>query len=548
MGIAVFIRILWAGFLWLTSAGNASKAGQAKSMITNAVVGAILLFAAYLILYIINPDLVKNTFNFNLPISQQTSIQPLTQTTPTDGSAALAGVIRGRRSASSAIPSAYAQEGIYFFTIRVVDANGDYYDQDYTMEVLDNYALDSRQSNKVALPGRAFYNPKVARAAEDGGGVLITTAFIPDAVIDQPYFAEIIAAGGRAPYAYSIVDGSSSFLPINQAMAAGSLPDGISLHSVADMPILTIQNKTAQRTPSYAFNQTDRFLLEVTNARPNSDLYFKWIKNSNPWYYPGKTPDQFGWTKYGVTDSQGKWTNEANFTSEQVGLWIEYVLVVGAISRPINFQVVATQVAITTSTPAPSGSSAGSSGPTYVFTPCVADTFCEDPATGERSAIKTDAEIAAASAAGTSSNPSDRCPNLRQTSTCSYPAEAGQRDCSGLQFEWRNCQQELGSLTRADGTTDLSGLPDSPTSDPKDAAANPGELFTADGTPRVVYDAAGKPLPQTLTIEKVGFCKYSNQTLAINCGMPKSGEYCSVIPFRGPNTGATVPYCAPVLP
>ena len=66
LGIAIFIRILYAGFLWLTAAGNAGKAGDAKSKITNAVIGAILLFSAYLILYVINPDLVKNTFNFSI--------------------------------------------------------------------------------------------------------------------------------------------------------------------------------------------------------------------------------------------------------------------------------------------------------------------------------------------------------------------------------------------------------------------------------------------------------------------------------------------------
>lgn len=66
VGIVVFIRILYAGWLFLTAAGNASKAGDAKNKIQNAVIGAILLFAAYLILYVINPDLVKNTFDFKI--------------------------------------------------------------------------------------------------------------------------------------------------------------------------------------------------------------------------------------------------------------------------------------------------------------------------------------------------------------------------------------------------------------------------------------------------------------------------------------------------
>lgn len=64
VGIVVFVRILYAGFLYLTAAGNMSKTSDAKNKIQNAIIGAILLFAAYLILYIINPDLVKNTFKF----------------------------------------------------------------------------------------------------------------------------------------------------------------------------------------------------------------------------------------------------------------------------------------------------------------------------------------------------------------------------------------------------------------------------------------------------------------------------------------------------
>ncbi len=66
VGIAVFIRILYAGFLMLTAAGNASKWGDARAKMQNAVIGAIILFSAYLILYVINPDLVKNSFNFGI--------------------------------------------------------------------------------------------------------------------------------------------------------------------------------------------------------------------------------------------------------------------------------------------------------------------------------------------------------------------------------------------------------------------------------------------------------------------------------------------------
>src|SRR3989344_442164 len=63
LGISVFVMFFYSGFLWLTAAGNTSKIGEAKTHMTNAVFGAILLLSSYLILYTINPDFVKNTFN-----------------------------------------------------------------------------------------------------------------------------------------------------------------------------------------------------------------------------------------------------------------------------------------------------------------------------------------------------------------------------------------------------------------------------------------------------------------------------------------------------
>ncbi|MFH1654581.1 MAG: hypothetical protein ABIE74_11095 [Pseudomonadota bacterium] len=63
LGIAVFVMFFYAGFLWLTAAGNTARVGEARSRMTNAILGAILLLSSYLILNTINPDFVENTFN-----------------------------------------------------------------------------------------------------------------------------------------------------------------------------------------------------------------------------------------------------------------------------------------------------------------------------------------------------------------------------------------------------------------------------------------------------------------------------------------------------
>ena len=65
IGIAVFIMIMWGGFLWLTSAANPANISAAKRVIFNAILGAILLLSSYVILYTINPELTRSTFKLS---------------------------------------------------------------------------------------------------------------------------------------------------------------------------------------------------------------------------------------------------------------------------------------------------------------------------------------------------------------------------------------------------------------------------------------------------------------------------------------------------
>lgn len=58
VGIAVFIMIMWGGFLWVTSTANPGNIATAKRKIYNAIIGAIFLLSIYVILNTINPELV----------------------------------------------------------------------------------------------------------------------------------------------------------------------------------------------------------------------------------------------------------------------------------------------------------------------------------------------------------------------------------------------------------------------------------------------------------------------------------------------------------
>ncbi|MDD4290380.1 MAG: pilin [Patescibacteria group bacterium] len=58
-GIVAVIILILAGFQWVTAGGNQNKIGQAKERIRNVIIGLILLACSHLILYTVNPELVK---------------------------------------------------------------------------------------------------------------------------------------------------------------------------------------------------------------------------------------------------------------------------------------------------------------------------------------------------------------------------------------------------------------------------------------------------------------------------------------------------------
>lgn len=59
--IAAVVRITWGGFLYMGT-DMWDKKGRAKQIISDAVIGLLILLGIYLILYQINPDLL----NFNI--------------------------------------------------------------------------------------------------------------------------------------------------------------------------------------------------------------------------------------------------------------------------------------------------------------------------------------------------------------------------------------------------------------------------------------------------------------------------------------------------
>jgi phosphatidylglycerophosphatase A len=67
VGIAAMFMITIGGAMYLTSAGNTSALGNAKNVITDAIVGLVLALVAWFLLNLINPDILTGDLSiFNI--------------------------------------------------------------------------------------------------------------------------------------------------------------------------------------------------------------------------------------------------------------------------------------------------------------------------------------------------------------------------------------------------------------------------------------------------------------------------------------------------
>ena len=88
LGLSVILALLMlilGGYYVMTARGNAEQASKGKEFIASALVGVVLLFAAYLLLNQINPNLVKFDYVANDLQglnSQQTCGQPQPRVCP----------------------------------------------------------------------------------------------------------------------------------------------------------------------------------------------------------------------------------------------------------------------------------------------------------------------------------------------------------------------------------------------------------------------------------------------------------------------------------
>lgn len=59
VGILASIVLMWGGVRWLTAGGDSAAVDDAKKWIEGALSGLVLVMTSYMILYFVNPDLIK---------------------------------------------------------------------------------------------------------------------------------------------------------------------------------------------------------------------------------------------------------------------------------------------------------------------------------------------------------------------------------------------------------------------------------------------------------------------------------------------------------
>ena len=61
LGIIAILLMLYGGFVWFTSAGNEEKVGQAKKIISAAIIGLVIIFISYAIAQFVITQLLVAT-------------------------------------------------------------------------------------------------------------------------------------------------------------------------------------------------------------------------------------------------------------------------------------------------------------------------------------------------------------------------------------------------------------------------------------------------------------------------------------------------------
>lgn len=72
LGLLATVLIIYAGFKWMTAAGNEEAVGEAKKILYAAVIGLVIIMSAYSIVRFVLPSLFRATTDV-----EYTTVEPL---------------------------------------------------------------------------------------------------------------------------------------------------------------------------------------------------------------------------------------------------------------------------------------------------------------------------------------------------------------------------------------------------------------------------------------------------------------------------------------
>lgn len=61
IGVILVVLIVYAGFLWMTAAGDEKKVSKAKTILTDSIIGLVITLAAYAIAYFVVSRVIPAT-------------------------------------------------------------------------------------------------------------------------------------------------------------------------------------------------------------------------------------------------------------------------------------------------------------------------------------------------------------------------------------------------------------------------------------------------------------------------------------------------------
>jgi hypothetical protein len=82
VGVIFLVLTIFAGFTWMTAAGNTEDIEKAKKMLEAAIIGLVIVFSAYAITYFVTSNLLPSGSSSSIPACDEGQVSCSCETLP----------------------------------------------------------------------------------------------------------------------------------------------------------------------------------------------------------------------------------------------------------------------------------------------------------------------------------------------------------------------------------------------------------------------------------------------------------------------------------